>query len=72
VQTLLPIATELGCTLAQLAIAWAASNPHVSSVITGASKIEQLHSNLGALAVVPKLTAEVKARIDAVCVPLAA
>jgi voltage-dependent potassium channel beta subunit len=72
VAQLAPIAAELGCTLAQLAIAWAASNPHVSTVITGASKLEQLHSNLGALAVLPKLTAEVKARIDAVCAPLAA
>jgi voltage-dependent potassium channel beta subunit len=72
VAQLAPIAADLGCTLAQLAIAWAASNPRVSSVITGASKLEQLHSNLGALAVVPKLTAEVKARMDAVCVPLAA
>jgi voltage-dependent potassium channel beta subunit len=72
VAQLAPIAAELGCTLAQLAIAWAASNLHVSTVITGASKLEQLHSNLGALAVLPKLTAEVKARIDAVCAPLAA
>ena len=59
-----PIAAELGGTLAQLAIAWAARNPHVSSVITGASRLEQLQSNLGALALLNKLTPEVMARID--------
>lgn len=66
-----PIAAELGCTLAQLAIAWVARNPRVSSVITGASRLEQLRSNLGALDVLPKLTPEVLARIDAVTAPLA-
>ena len=67
VAALEPIAAELGATLAQLAIAWAAKNPHVSTVITGASKMEQLRSNLGAVEVLPKLTPEVMARIDAVC-----
>ena len=65
------IAAELGCSVAQLAIAWAAKNPHVSTVITGASEVSQLQSNLGAVDVVPKLSAEVLARIDAVCGPLA-
>ncbi|MCB1998275.1 MAG: aldo/keto reductase, partial [Rhodoferax sp.] len=55
-----------------LALAWVASNPRVSSVITGASKGSQLQDNLGALAVLDKLTPEVKARIDAVTAPLAA
>jgi aryl-alcohol dehydrogenase-like predicted oxidoreductase len=59
-----PIAAELGGTLAQLAIAWVAHNPRVSTVITGASKLSQLQSNLGALALVDKLTPEVLARID--------
>ena len=45
-----PIAKELGGTLAQLALAWVAKNPHVSSVITGASRVEQVTVNLGALA----------------------
>ncbi|MCP5269730.1 MAG: aldo/keto reductase [Burkholderiaceae bacterium] len=67
-----PIAAELGGSLAQLALAWVASNPRVSSVITGASKVSQLQDNLGALAVLDKLTPEVKARIDAVTAPLAA
>jgi aryl-alcohol dehydrogenase-like predicted oxidoreductase len=60
-----PIAAELGCTLAQLAIAWAVKNPHVSTVITGASRVEQLHANLGALAVTDRLTADVMQRIEA-------
>jgi voltage-dependent potassium channel beta subunit len=66
-----PIAQELGCTLAQLAIAWVAKNPRVSTVITGASRIGQLQSNLGALAVIDQLTPEVMARIDAITAPLA-
>ncbi len=66
-----PIAADLGCTLAQLAIAWAARNPHVSSVITGASRLEQLQTNLGALDLVDRLTPEVLARIDAATAHLA-
>jgi voltage-dependent potassium channel beta subunit len=58
------VADDLGCTLAQLAIAWCARNPHVSTVITGASRVSQLEDNLGALDVVPQLTAEVMQRID--------
>lgn len=65
------IAKELGCTLAQLAIAWINRNPRVSTVILGASKLSQLQDNLGALAVTPKLTPEVLARIDAITQPLA-
>jgi voltage-dependent potassium channel beta subunit len=66
-----PIATELGGSVAQLAIAWAANNPNVSTVIMGASKLSQLQSNLGALPLVDKLTPEVLARIDAITAPLA-
>ncbi|TAL68708.1 MAG: aldo/keto reductase [Burkholderiaceae bacterium] len=66
------VAQELGCSLAQLAIAWAARNPRVSTVITGASKRSQLNDNLGAVAVLPKLTPEVMARIDQITAPLAA
>ena len=65
------IADELDCTMGQLAIAWVARNPHVSSVITGASKIEQLKDNLGAVDVMGKLTPEVMAQIDEVSEPLA-
>jgi voltage-dependent potassium channel beta subunit len=60
------VADDLGCTLAQLAIAWCASNPNVSTVITGASRVEQVHENMAALDVLPKLDADVKARIDAI------
>lgn len=49
VAQLAPIADEAGASLAQLAIAWCTLNPHVSSVITGASSLAQLRSNLGAL-----------------------
>ena len=53
------------------AIAWAAHNPRVSTVITGASKLAQLRSNLGALALLDKLDADVMRRIDAISRPLA-
>jgi aryl-alcohol dehydrogenase-like predicted oxidoreductase len=66
VRALQSVAEELDCTLAQLAIAWCAKNPHVSTVITGASRVEQVHENLAALDVLAKLTDEVMARIDAV------
>ena len=59
------IARELGCGTAQLAIAWCARNPHVSTVITGASRVSQVEENLKAADVLPKLTPEVMARIDA-------
>jgi voltage-dependent potassium channel beta subunit len=60
------IARELGVSLAQLSIAWCASNPHVSTVITGASRVEQVHDNLGALEVIDRLTPEILARIDSI------
>jgi voltage-dependent potassium channel beta subunit len=66
VRALVPVARELGCTLAQLALAWCLKNPHVSSVITGASRPAQVVENMKALDVVPKLTAEVMARIEAI------
>jgi voltage-dependent potassium channel beta subunit len=65
VRRLAPIASDLGCTLAQLALAWCLTNPHVSTVITGASRPSQVHENMRALEVVGKLTPEVMARIDA-------
>lgn len=63
-QNLAPIAADLGCTSAQLALAWCAHNPHVSTVITGASRVSQLRENMQALDVLPKLTADVLTRID--------
>ena len=71
VARLAPIAAELDGTVAQLALAWAAHHPRVTSVITGASKLSQLQANLGALALQDKLTPEVLARIDAIALPLA-
>lgn len=65
VRQLKEVADELGCTLAQLALAWCAANPNVSTVITGASRVEQVRDNLGALEVVDQLTPEILARIDA-------
>jgi voltage-dependent potassium channel beta subunit len=65
-KALAPIAKELGCTQAQLALAWCLKNPNVSTVITGASRAEQVVENMKALDVVPKLTADVMARIDGV------
>jgi len=64
VKKLAPIAKELGCTLAQFALAWCAKNPNVSTVITGASRVEQVHENLKALEVLPKLTDDVMKKVD--------
>jgi voltage-dependent potassium channel beta subunit len=64
VERLRPIADELGCSLAQLALAWCTTNPNVSTVITGASKASQVSDNFGALEVIPKLDAEVLERIE--------
>jgi voltage-dependent potassium channel beta subunit len=63
---LAPIAADLGCTMAQMALAWCLKNPHVSTVITGASRPAQVTENMKALDVVGKLTSDVLARIDAV------
>jgi voltage-dependent potassium channel beta subunit len=64
VRHLIAIADELGCTAAQLSIAWCASNPNVSTVITGASRPEQVTENMQALDVIPLLTPEVKSRLE--------
>ena len=61
---LAPIAADLGCSLAQLSIAWVLSNKKVSTCILGATSLAQLTENLGALDVLPKLTPEVLARIE--------
>lgn len=60
------VAQELGCTTAQLAIAWCLKNPHVSTVITGASRVEQVAENMKALAVAAQLTPDVMTRIQAI------
>lgn len=58
------VAEPLGCTMAQLALAWCLKNPNVSTVITGASKNSQVHENLKALDVAAQLTDEVTAKIE--------
>jgi voltage-dependent potassium channel beta subunit len=65
VQRLKAVADDLDCTLAQLALAWCARHPRVSTVITGASRVEQVEENLKALEVLPRLDREVRARINA-------
>jgi aryl-alcohol dehydrogenase-like predicted oxidoreductase len=64
VRRLKAISDDLGCTLAQLSIAWCARNPHVSTVITGASRRSQVEENLAALDVLALLTDDVMGRID--------
>ncbi|KAL7747527.1 hypothetical protein RI367_007119 [Sorochytrium milnesiophthora] len=66
VKKLTPIAKRLGGTPAQLALAWCVKNAHVSTVITGASKPEQIVENVKSLELVPKLTDEVMKEIDAI------
>lgn len=64
VRQLAKVAERLDCTLAQLAIAWCASNPNVSTVITGASKVSQVEENLAALDVLARLTPDVHSELD--------
>ncbi|KAG2726626.1 hypothetical protein I3760_01G122600 [Carya illinoinensis] len=66
VEGLMPIAEELGVPLSQLAIAWCAANPNVSSVITGATKESQIEENMNAIDVIPLLTPAVMERIEIV------
>ncbi|WEN16218.1 aldo/keto reductase [Rhodanobacter sp. AS-Z3] len=66
VRALQPVADELGCSLAQLSIAWCLLNPHVSTVMLGASRLEQLEQNLAALEVLPQLDATVAQRIRSI------
>ena len=60
------VADDLGCSLAQMSIAWCAKNPNVSTVITGASRVEQVHENMAALEVIDRLDDEVMERIDGI------
>ncbi|MBT6371524.1 MAG: aldo/keto reductase, partial [Acidimicrobiaceae bacterium] len=65
VEKLRPIADRLGCTMAQLALAWCTKNPNVSTVMTGASRVEQVVQNFETLDVIDALTAEVKEEMEA-------
>ena len=62
---LLPIAQEMGATLAQFSLAWCLQNPWVSSVMTGASRVDQVHENMQAAEFVDKFTPEIMAQISA-------
>ena len=64
VKKLVPIASDLGATPAQLALAWCAHNPRVSTVITGASRPAQVKENMKAVDILPNLTPEVITRIE--------
>ena len=59
-----PIARDMGATLAQFSLAWCLQNPSVSSVLTGASRVEQVHENMKALNFAKKFTPDVMAAID--------
>jgi len=66
VAALEPIARAMGATLAQFSLAWCLQNPHVSSVITGASRIEQLRENLRAADFVDRFTPEIMGEVEAI------
>lgn len=66
VKALEPIAKDLGATLSQLALAWCLKNPFVSTVITGASRVEQVHENMKAAEIAPKITPEIMEKIDVI------
>ncbi|MFL2705439.1 MAG: potassium channel beta subunit family protein [Gammaproteobacteria bacterium] len=64
VKKIMPIAEELGVSLSKLAIAWCLLNTNVSTVILGASKVEQLKENIESLEVVPMLTEEIQRKLS--------
>jgi voltage-dependent potassium channel beta subunit len=66
VRRLAEVADDLGCSLAQLAIAWCLTNPNVSTAITGASRPEQIEENMRAIGVLERLAPEVRERIEAI------
>ncbi len=66
IEALTAVAADLGCSLPRLAVAWAANNPNVSTVILGASKPHHLAETLTSLDLLPLLTSEVMQRIDTI------
>ena len=64
IERLRPISERLGCTMAQLALAWCTKHPMVSTVITGASRPSQVAENFAALDVIPLITDEVQQEIE--------
>jgi len=66
VRGLTKIAERLGCNTTQLSLAWCAANPNVSTVILGATKVEQIEDNMGAIPIIAKLTPEIMEEIEKV------
>ena len=64
VRALQPIADAMGASLSQFSLAWCLQNPHVSSVITGASRVQQVHENMRALEFIDCFSPEVMQEID--------
>ncbi|MEP6988998.1 MAG: aldo/keto reductase, partial [Chloroflexota bacterium] len=65
------VADDLGTSMSRMALAWCLKNPHVSTVITGASKVEQVTENMEAIKIVPQLTDDVMKKIDEITAGLA-
>ncbi|MGH1366726.1 MAG: potassium channel beta subunit family protein [Calditrichia bacterium] len=66
VQNLAKVAEELNMSIAQLALAWCLTNPDVSTVITGASKVAQVEQNMQTIDMVDRLTPEVLGQIETI------
>ncbi len=66
ISQLIPITTELDCSMAQLALAWTLINPNISTTITGASKVDQVVENMKAIDVIKKITPEINQRIESI------
>ena len=64
VAALEPIAKQMGASLAQFSLAWCLQNPYVSTVMTGASRVEQVHENMKAIEFIDSFTPDVMAEID--------
>jgi voltage-dependent potassium channel beta subunit len=64
VSALVPLAEQMGASLAQFSLAWCLQNPYVSTVMTGASRVEQVHENMKAIEFVDSFTPEVMQEID--------
>ncbi len=66
VAALKPIAAQMGATLAQFSLAWCLQNPWVSTVITGASRVEQVHENMKAVNFIDQFTPDVVEAVEAI------
>ena len=64
VSALIPLAEQMGASLAQFSLAWCLQNPYVSTVMTGASRVEQVHENMKAIDFVDRFTPDVMNEID--------